>query len=87
MKNTNPTTMKVAQIQNQLPLIEQMCQIQFDPYYSAWIPYALNQHIETLNEIKSEIDCSVQVKETQEKCIELKEKFEAVNKPGTSLKY
>lgn len=84
MKNLNQTATKVAQIQNQLPLIEKMCQIQFDPYYSAWIPYALNQQIETLSGIKSDTSCSAQ--ETLENCIKLKEKFEAVNKPGTTLK-
>ncbi len=85
MKNLDQTATKVAQIQNQLPLIEKMCQIQFDPHYSVWIPYALNQHIETLRGIKSDTSCSAQ--ETLENCIELKEKFEAVNKTGTTLKY
>lgn len=87
MENTNNATNNSVPFQHQLTLIERMSLIQFDPYYMAWIPFALKQHIETLNGIKTEDGCSTEAKETQVKCIELKEKFEEVNKPGTTLKY
>lgn len=87
MENTDNATYKSAPFQHQLTLIERMSQIQFDPFYSAWIPYALNQHKETLNGNRAEAACSTEVKDTQNKCIELKGKFEEVNKPGTTLKY